>query len=491
MNKFIMFLIIIMTAGLLQLVKRDKQDLFLIDEPSITFFKSVYKRYTNFSQELEPLLFNTNLGFGKKVSCNIARNGDLINKMYLRVNLPSIPKLYDSITGLEDTNKKFAWVKKIGYALIKNVELEIGGRVIDKHYGEWLNIWYELTESYTKETLDTMIGNIEDLYNFTNGKDQYELFIPLKFWFCKNNGISLPLLAIYYNNIKVNVEINPLEKVLKKNASHYIVIDENVVHFTEGDVIYQGTNKNIFSHFDYNTKRLYYIKYNSDFVSGSTIYNDKYFVNPKTDEISYTYTINYPNNLYLTDANLMVNYIYLDEMERSKFVQNDHEYLIDILEHEGDISFYSNNIKIKSGFTQLSREIFLTAQYKFLKDGNILDRFNYTNKIKDGKNLLDTVKVLLNGKTRVDVFDNEYYNYLQKYNYHSNEGSDGLNILSFSLNPEDNHPNGTCNFGKIDDLTFMLSTSTDVTYTDPGLLSLFSLSYNVLKIKDGLCSLVF
>ena len=187
----------------------------------------------------------------------------------------------------------------------------------------------------------------------------------------------------------------------------------------------------------------------------------------------------------------MVNYIYLDEMERGKFVQNDHEYLIDILEHEGDISFYSNNIKIKSGFTQLSREIFLTAQYKFLKDGNILDRFNYTNKIKDGKNLLDTVKVLLNGKTRVDVFDNEYYNYLQKYNYHSNEGSDGLNILSFSLNPEDNHPNGTCNFGKIDDLTFMLSTSTDVTYTDPGLLSLFSLSYNVLKIKDGLCSLVF
>ena len=247
MNKFIMFLIIIMTGGLLQLVKRDKQDLFLIDEPSITFFKSVYKRYTNFSQELEPLLFNTNLGFGKKVSCNIARNGDLINKMYLRVNLPSIPKLYDSVTGLEDTNKKFAWVKKIGYALIKNVELEIGGRVIDKHYGEWLNIWYELTESYTKETLDTMIGNIEDLYNFTNGKDQYELFIPLKFWFCKNNGISLPLLAIYYNNIKVNVEINPLEKVLKKNASHYIVIDENVVHFTEGDVIYQGTNKNIFT----------------------------------------------------------------------------------------------------------------------------------------------------------------------------------------------------------------------------------------------------
>ena len=120
-----------MTVGLLQLVKKDKQDMYLTSEPKVTFFKSVYKRYTNFTQELEPLLFNTELGFGKKVSCNIAKNGDLVNKMYLKVNLPSIPKVYDSVTGLEDNTRKFAWSKKIGYALIKHVEIEIGGRVIE------------------------------------------------------------------------------------------------------------------------------------------------------------------------------------------------------------------------------------------------------------------------------------------------------------------------------------------------------------------------
>ena len=183
-----------MTGGLIELVSKNFQDLYLTHNPEITFFKMIYRRHTNFSQELIPLLFNTEVDFGQKISCKISNNGDLLNKVYLHLELPSIPIVFDNLTGNEDSITKYAWVKKVGYALIKNVEIEIGGRVIDKQYGEWLNIWYELIDSTKTNSLDKLIGNVDELNSFTNGKDSYQLFIPLKFWFCNNIGLSAVLI---------------------------------------------------------------------------------------------------------------------------------------------------------------------------------------------------------------------------------------------------------------------------------------------------------
>ena len=498
-----------MVAGQIQLVSRNYQDLYLNHKPQITFFKLVYHKYSNFSHELIPLLFNNDIDFGQKVSCKISNNGDLIYKIYLNVILPSIPKSIN----------KFAWVKKIGYLLIKNTELEINNKIIDKHYSDWFNIWHELIEERNTENLNKMIGNIPELYEYTNKKDSYELFIPLRFWFCNNIGLALPLIAIYLNNIKINIEFNTLENLLKKSSSHYITIRDNVCNFKQGDIIYQGTNKdkkNIFYDFDYNTQRLYYTKYinfepmtdteydinydeNGYFnnniyteLDNKKIYNDiGYFVYPTKDS-PINNIIEYPTNININKGNLLVNYIYLNNNERKKYLNSTHEYLIDLLQFRGQKFFYNNNFKIKSGFSQMSKEIYFTSSFKNIKLGVIKDYFNYTNNINNkGTGLFKEIKILFNGVMRNNIFNDVFYNYINSYNYHSKNPSNGLYSYSFSLNPESSQPSGSCNFSKIDDISFIFSTNDNITHENNGLLNIYNNYYNILRIKDGMCGIMF
>ena len=127
-----------MTGGIIQLVSYGAEDLFLINDPQITFFKIVYRRHTNFSVEAIPQYFNQTPNFGRKSSCIITKQGDLIGQTYLVLTLPELK--YKNI----NNNILFAWSRKIAFNIIKNVEIIIGDQLIDKQYGEWLNIWYEL-----------------------------------------------------------------------------------------------------------------------------------------------------------------------------------------------------------------------------------------------------------------------------------------------------------------------------------------------------------
>ena len=113
----------------MQLVAYGAQDIYLTGNPQITFFKVVYRRHTNFSMESIEQTFNGFPDFGKKVTCPISRNGDLVHRIYLQAELPSAGT---------------AWA---GHKLIKSVEVEIGGQRIDKHYADWLHIWNELTQT--------------------------------------------------------------------------------------------------------------------------------------------------------------------------------------------------------------------------------------------------------------------------------------------------------------------------------------------------------
>jgi hypothetical protein len=191
-----------MGGGLMQLVAYGAQDIYLTGNPQITFFKVVYRRHTNFSMEAIEQTFNGAADFGRKVTCNISRNGDLIHRMYLQATLPSVVVP----NGDEDS---FRWVDWVGHALIKNVELEIGGQRIDKHYGDWLHIWNELSQTTGHQVgYGDMVGNTIDL--ITAGKNktfpEKTLYIPLEFWFCRNPGLALPLIALQYHEVKVNLE---------------------------------------------------------------------------------------------------------------------------------------------------------------------------------------------------------------------------------------------------------------------------------------------
>jgi len=136
----------------MQLVAYGAQDIYLTGNPQITFFKVVYRRHTNFSMESIEQTFNGNPDFGKKVSCTISRNGDLIHRVYLQTTLPSVTIDNTSAANLaanslSGTATAFNWTNWVGHQLVKNVEVEIGGQRIDKHYGEWLHLWNELSQS--------------------------------------------------------------------------------------------------------------------------------------------------------------------------------------------------------------------------------------------------------------------------------------------------------------------------------------------------------
>ena len=154
-----------MAGGLIQLVSIGLEDLYLSSEPEITFFKMVYKRHTNFSQESVRQSFSGEIDFGKSVECNISRSGDLLSGIILEFDLPKI---------VGKRGKSVSWVNSIGHHIIQEVEISIGGTPIDKHYGEWLEIWSQLT--CTEEELTTLRTMISG--GVVNHSGMAKLYIP-------------------------------------------------------------------------------------------------------------------------------------------------------------------------------------------------------------------------------------------------------------------------------------------------------------------------
>ncbi len=180
-----------MGGGLLQLVAYGAQDVYLTGNPQITFFKVVYRRHTNFSMEAIQQTFSGIPAYGNTVYCQISRNGDLINRMYLQVKVPAL-------TGSNYFNY-------FGLRLINYVEIEIGGQKIDKHYSHWLYVWNELSLPVSKRYgYNQMVGAY-------GGASAQTLYVPLEFWFCRNVGLALPLIALQYHEVKININFESLD----------------------------------------------------------------------------------------------------------------------------------------------------------------------------------------------------------------------------------------------------------------------------------------
>ena len=209
-----------MGGGLMQLVAYGAQDIYLTGNPQITFFKVVYRRHTNFSMESIEQTFNGTATACSRVTATISRNGDLVHKMYIRVvnghinsdcdcssksivvgscagptcPIPVVPDSNAHLSGKDKDNTSVC-----ANDIIDSVEIEIGGQKIDKHYGDWLNIWTELTTPASKS------AGTEELLNLLKGKYSY---VPLQFWFNRNPGLALPLIALQYHEVKVNIEFS-------------------------------------------------------------------------------------------------------------------------------------------------------------------------------------------------------------------------------------------------------------------------------------------
>jgi hypothetical protein len=298
-----------MSGGIIQLVAYGKEDLFLTRDPQITFFKIVYRRHTNFAVEEIEQNFTIPPDFGKQSTCIISQDGDLINKIAIKITLPAIPK-FSTNDHAQQTKfaTKFAWAKYIGFAILKYVEIEINGQVIDRHYGEWLYIWTMLTARNINDGgLNKLIGNVPELTDFTDSKEEYILYVPLQFWFCRAPGLSIPVINLLFSDIKINIELYELDKCFFISPTHYIKCNESLVNFKPYEYLVQKSSDNnnnierygIFSHYDSINKKLYYTAITEDTFIGAPLPNNVLLNN--------IYTNNNINNLNLRTINSEVS----------------------------------------------------------------------------------------------------------------------------------------------------------------------------------------
>lgn len=487
-----------MGLGLLLLVSVGKENIYLSTQPDITFFKVAYKRYTNFSTETVAQYFKTTPDFSRRVTVNISKNADLLGQIYIYVTLPDI--IQSSSTTLPVNVKQFAWVKKVGLALINYVDLEIGGILIERQYGDWLNIWYELTNNYGKvSAYNKMIGNIELLTSFTNGKTSYGLNIPLNFWFCQDSGLALPLIAMIHNDIKLHVEFNDFNNTYIESPTNYITVSEPFCLFKYGEIIKQTVNGNIvvgeFIYYDNINQYIYYNKLVGDFLIPITA--DPRYIITGNDTLFQTNIT--PNSILITDesyfrfntpslidAYLLVNYIYLDNEERFNFLNKTHQYLIPMVQNIAEQTFYSINVAYKIPFINPNKIIFWVAQ--LVSNINSNDLFNYTlypiTNTQDS--IINKETIVLNSINRMQPDNVLMYTNLQIYLNNFVSSANGINMYAFSLNPLDYQPSGTSNFSQIDDMYIQFSLNKNINYQNTIVIRGYGLQYNLFKVTDGL-----
>jgi hypothetical protein len=526
-----------MGGGLMQLVAYGAQDVYLTGNPQITFWKVTYRRHTNFSIESIEQTFNGQADFGRRVNCTISRNGDLAYRTYLQVTLPEIGQ--DLNTG--DVYAR--WLDFPGHQLIEQVEVEIGGQRIDRHYGDWMHIWCQLTlDKNQQDAYNKMVGQTTQLTFMTdpnfaevdqpcgssspaqvctprNALPETTLYVPLQFWFCTNPGLALPLIALQYHEVKINLDLRAIDECLWAVSSL-------------GD----GTD-------------------NSDEKKVNGCYSQS-----------------------LVSASLYVDYIYLDTDERRRMAQNPSEYLIEQLQFTGSESVGSSSNKIRLNFNHPCKELIWTVQpdcnvdycsstqgasvlYKslgaqpfnysdaidvlpntiraFSAPGQLVDstvptdpkpvvvvdnQFESgmpnsatvgdwagavsTEGVSDagafvlsetslgmhcwGENPVVTAKLQLNGQDRFSEREGTYFDQVQPFQHHTRSPDTGINVYSFALRPEEQQPSGTCNFSRIDNATLqlVLSNST-VSGSNTAKVRVYARNYNVLRIMSGMGGLAY
>jgi len=352
-----------MGGGLMQLVAYGAQDVYLTGNPQITFWKVTYRRYTNFAIESIEQTFNGQADFGRRVTCIISRNGDLAYRTYLQVTLPEINQLMGSAANVTSGNNAVyaRWLDYPGEQLIAQVEVEIGGQRIDRQYGDWMHIWNQLTmTSEQQRGYFKMIGNTTQLTFITdpsfadvdgpcdsnaprqvcaprNALPETTLYVPLQFWFCTNPGLALPLIALQYHEVKINLDIRPIDECLWAVTT----LSCNTTRYAAPGALNPATG-------------LYATSGNSAGPYANSNSNQYSVSTPVSATIAY--------NQSLVAASLYVDYVFLDTDERRRFAQNPHEYLITQLQFTGDESVGSSSNKIKLNFNHPVKELIWVVQ---------------------------------------------------------------------------------------------------------------------------------
>jgi len=540
-------------GGLLQLVAQGKQDVFLTGNPQITWFKMVYRRYTNFSVESQAIYFDGTPDFGKRLTCVVPRRGDLLGPLLLEITLPQIKykagtyintdgnattatftgsvsatiltvtamstgppasppieegmyligsgitpgtQIISSGTGtggvgtytvsvsymgtvsvneattktfiVQDQNDKASYITNLGHAMIEEVSVEIGEQEIDKQTGEWMHIWSKLsTQPGVQAGFNDMVYNYADgvappstqpvLDNSVSiGGSTYQygavkLYVPLQFWFNKNPGLYLPLLALQYHPIRLNLKLRPLSQLIQ----------------------FYDTNCS----------------------------NNAACANPPELEPA-----------KIIDLRLYGDFVNLDTEERRRFVSNSHEYLIEQIQYTPNISIpdKTTTAMVSLDFNHPLREIIWIIQRDCMTTVN--DWFNYSplstflgESGNNSINMLQQALLQLDGYDRFEVRDAGYFRLVQPYQYHTNVPTDTfIYCYSFAIRPEELQPSGSLNASRIDSMNLQIALRPDPPSTltdqsDPRYvpirgnahIRIYTTNHNILRIVNGFGGLLF
>jgi hypothetical protein len=411
-------------------------------------------------------------------------------------------QLFDELTKIKniiDTEKtdyyRFSWLPKIGLRLIDNIEISIGGQVIDRLNSNMLNIWYELTVSHNQiNTFNNIIGNIPKLniYN-SNKKESYSLYIPLPFWFSKYTGISLPALALRYHDIQVNLKLKELIdccmiETIENKLSDNININElikilNVSLYIDYVYIEQEERKKFGrKSLEYLIDQHQYLPVNN--INSININQLLYFVNPIKEllwtcqtkvwdryEFVKIYKFQYITNLTNNKIKLIIGDKHLIKKDDKIKIYNS--------------KYYNNIYKVIN-----TDETSITINTDFIRND-----YGYIEIINTiySENTIDTLSITFNTLVRVSNRDGMYYNLIQPWKHHTNIPSPGIYLFSFAINPEDYQPSGSCNMGLLDaNQAFININPMFFEYMNKNVsINFYARSINILKITEGMASLAF
>lgn len=485
-------------AALIQLACKGIQDMYLISDKGETNFRAVYQRHTQFAIQTIKNTFTTQPNFGGKFSCTIARVGDLLCKMYLIIILP---ELYV----LNSHSYEVSWVKKVAFKLVKSVELEIGSIQVEKHYGEWYNIWYELTVPLNAR-YNELIGLSSELNKLSKHIPSTELAIPLSFWFNRDFTLALPLLSLQEQEIKINIELCDASACIVTSPTNYIKIKESFTTFKKNDILIQKGGIGKFKYEDVEKNRIYYQKIQGSFHEGKIYkfdkckcdYNSNNFVTAIQKEC--IYFINCFDSLKLVDVHLLCEYVLLNADEKKKMlVKNlNRDYLIEQVLYCDEKIFLGPEQVFNVKFSNLCKELIWFTQ---LDEAVIAkEYFNYTNSIIKCNNecddtLIKKETVLVDSIERITYRNSGYFTQIQPYTYHSSS-SPGINAYSFSLYPEELQPSGSINLENISSMGLKLKLNKKKKYGNYGnynnvKLRTYARIYNIFRLENNLGALLF
>ena len=433
-----------MAGGIMQLIISGRANKHITGNPQTTHFKSVYFRHTNFAMESVPCIFNNSISTTSDTSVvsTVQRSGDLVAGAHLEFILTR------TFSGSAPTGGTYVnWTNATGYALIKEVSIEIENQIIDKHYGEWLDIWNELTDVNNNE--HTLVNKHETKFIYLTSGDHttsnLKCYVPLQFYFCRNPGLALPLIAL--QNKKVYM------KFTFRNP--YALINTDHTSGTIGTITYTQT------------PTLYIDYIYLDTAERRSFSQKKHQYLIEQVQFNGFHTLSSSNEINFD--NPVKELIWVCRNKNVK-TENDLSTLSNSADSNSNTSTSLNNNNDYFNYQSVSSD----SQTEYLYTYESYEPFNEAD-------------LKINGNSRFNKRYASYFRTIQPKNHHSKVPKKHIYVYSFSLNPEKHQPSGVLNFSKLKSVKLELSNPN----TNNMEILIFAVNYNLLRIVNGMGGLAY